>query len=80
MLKKLEASGRLLKGAIELGQFNVNYRPKTIIKGQALADFIAEFTYTDTTEVAGAARGTEAAKVVETGDGENSASKKEDTK
>ena len=43
------------------------------IKGQALVDFIAEFTYNDTTEVAGTESDVEAAKVVEMGNGENSA-------
>ena len=36
------ASGRLLKWAIELGQFNLNFYPRMTIKGQALVDFIAE--------------------------------------
>ncbi|KAL5580848.1 hypothetical protein UlMin_013290 [Ulmus minor] len=36
------------KGAwsIELGEFDIQFKPRTAIKGQALADFIAEFTYT----------------------------------
>ncbi|XP_074373592.1 uncharacterized protein LOC141713933 [Apium graveolens] len=33
----------MLKWAIELGQFNLKYCPRTTIKGQALADFILEF-------------------------------------
>ena len=33
VLQKSEASGRLFKWAIELGQFNVNYHPRTTIKG-----------------------------------------------
>ena len=53
MLRKPEASGRLHKWAIELGQFNVNYRPRTTIKGHALTDFIVEFTYSNTIEVVG---------------------------
>ena len=32
---------------IELGQFNVEYCPKTTIKARALADFIAKFTLPD---------------------------------
>ena len=40
----LDASGRLLKWAIELSQFNIEFVPWRIIKGQALANFIAEFT------------------------------------
>ncbi|KAL5564919.1 hypothetical protein UlMin_028083 [Ulmus minor] len=31
---------------IELGEFDIQFKPRTAIKGQALADFIAEFTYT----------------------------------
>ena len=30
--------------AIELSEFDIQYRPRTAIKGQAVADFIAEFT------------------------------------
>ena len=30
--------------AIELSEFDIQYRPLTAIKGQAVADFIAEFT------------------------------------
>ena len=51
--------------AIKLGQFDVNYHPRTVIKGQALANFIAEFTYADTTEVARTTKGVEAVKVVQ---------------
>ena len=28
----------------ELGEYGVEFQPRTAIKGQALADFIAEFT------------------------------------
>ncbi|XP_052193952.1 uncharacterized protein LOC127802277 [Diospyros lotus] len=44
ILQKPDTSGRLLKWAIELAQFDLEYKPRTAIKGQALADFIAEFT------------------------------------
>jgi hypothetical protein len=33
-----------MKWAIELSQYDLIYRPKTAIKAQALADFVAEFT------------------------------------
>ena len=36
MQQKPEASGRLLKWMIELGQFDVNFYPRTTIKAQAL--------------------------------------------
>ncbi|KAL2474672.1 Ribonuclease H [Abeliophyllum distichum] len=42
--KKIEASGRVLKWAIELSQFDIVYKPRAAIKGQALVDFVAEFT------------------------------------
>ena len=34
----------MVQWAIELSQFDVEYHPRTVIKAQALADFIAEFT------------------------------------
>ncbi|KAL5552406.1 hypothetical protein UlMin_002582 [Ulmus minor] len=46
VFQKPEASGRLAKWFIELGEFDIQFKPRTTIKGQALADFIAEFTYT----------------------------------
>ncbi|XP_074373851.1 uncharacterized protein LOC141714218 [Apium graveolens] len=33
----------MLKWAVELGQFDLEYVPRTAIKGQALADFLLEF-------------------------------------
>ena len=39
-----EAVGRLTLWAIELSEFDIQYRPHTTIKGQVVADFIAEFT------------------------------------
>ena len=44
VLHKLETSGRLMKWAIELSEFDIRYKPKTAIKGQILADFVMEFT------------------------------------
>ncbi|WOG87665.1 hypothetical protein DCAR_0206896 [Daucus carota subsp. sativus] len=35
-----KASGRLIKWAIELGEFDIRYKPRTAIKAQALADFL----------------------------------------
>ncbi|XP_074342176.1 uncharacterized protein LOC141679622 [Apium graveolens] len=43
ILHKPESSGRLLKWVVELGQFDLEYSPRTAIKGQALADFILDF-------------------------------------
>ena len=44
VLHKPESSGRLVKWAIELSEFDVRFKPRTTIKGQILVDFIAEFT------------------------------------
>ncbi|XP_065638260.1 uncharacterized protein LOC136071189 [Quercus suber] len=39
-----EAVGRLALWAIELSEFDIQYRLRTAVKGQVVADFIAEFT------------------------------------
>ena len=39
-----KASRRLIKWAIELGEFDIRYKPRTAIKAQALADFLVECT------------------------------------
>nr|XP_023875439.1 uncharacterized protein LOC111987930 [Quercus suber] len=39
-----DATRRMVQWAVELSQFNVDYRPRTAIKAQALIDFVAEFT------------------------------------
>ena len=35
----------MTKWAIEFGEFEIKFMPRTAIKGQALADFVTEFTY-----------------------------------
>ena len=47
VLHKPETSGRLMKWAIELSEFDIRYKPKTAIKGQVLAEFVMEFTSTE---------------------------------
>ena len=37
----------MVQWEIELSQFDIEYHPRTAIKAQALADFIAEFTFPD---------------------------------
>ena len=44
ILHKPKTSGRLIKWAIELSEFDIIYKTRTTIKGQILADFIMEFT------------------------------------
>jgi ribonuclease HI len=46
-MNKPDAAGRLIQWSIELSEFDIDYRPRTTIKAQALADFIAEFTSKD---------------------------------
>ena len=43
IFQKPDLSGRLVKWAIELGQHDISYVPRTAIKSQVLADFTAEF-------------------------------------
>ncbi|XP_027158506.1 uncharacterized protein LOC113760135 [Coffea eugenioides] len=47
ILVRPEASGRLTKWAVELGEYDLSYEPRTAIKAQALADFLAELTFTE---------------------------------
>ncbi len=45
--KEDEQTGQLIQWSIELSEFDIDYRPRTTIKAQALADFVAEFTSKD---------------------------------
>ena len=45
IINKIDTARRLIQWAIELGQFDIEYRPRAAIKAQVLIDFIAEFTY-----------------------------------
>jgi hypothetical protein len=44
VMQKLDLSRRLANWAIELGQFDLEFVLRNAIKGQALADFLSEFT------------------------------------
>ena len=46
VLQKLDSSSRLLKWTINLSQFEIEFQPRPVIKGQALVDFIAKFSHT----------------------------------
>ena len=50
VLYKLETSGRLMKWALTLSEFDIRYKPKIAIKGQVLADFVIEFTTAELAE------------------------------
>ena len=39
-----KVAGRMALWAIELSEFDIQYRPRTAIKGQVVADYIAEYT------------------------------------
>ena len=40
---RLDVARRMVQWAVELSQFDVDYKPKTTIKAQALADFVTKF-------------------------------------
>ena len=39
-----EAAGRVVLWVVKLSEFDIQYCPRTAIKGQVVADFIFEFT------------------------------------
>ncbi|KAI3746658.1 hypothetical protein L6452_09097 [Arctium lappa] len=43
VLRKPELAGRLAKRSIYLNNYNIDFKPKTAIKSQILADFVADF-------------------------------------
>ncbi|XP_075669795.1 uncharacterized protein LOC142639518 [Castanea sativa] len=43
-MRKSDYTGRVAKWGTKLGAYDVKYMPRTAIKGQILADFVAEFT------------------------------------
>ena len=43
-MSSLEAARRMALWTIELSEFDIQYSPRTTIKGQAVVDFIAEYT------------------------------------
>ena len=46
-MSSLKAVGRMALSTVELSEFDIQYRPRTAIKGQVVADFIAKFTLGD---------------------------------
>ncbi|XP_042418938.1 uncharacterized protein LOC122007191 [Zingiber officinale] len=49
-LTNVEVAGRIIKWAIELGEYDIQYQPRTAIKAQALADFLTEVHQTSSEE------------------------------
>ncbi|KAL0385933.1 UNVERIFIED_CONTAM: Retrovirus-related Pol polyprotein from transposon gypsy [Sesamum radiatum] len=54
IMKRPDASGRLVKWAVKLGEYDVEYQSRTAIKAQVLADFVVEFAGEQVSEVKGA--------------------------
>ena len=44
LLQQGDLTGRVARWAVALGQYDLEYKPRTAIKGQGLADLVAEFT------------------------------------
>lgn len=44
LLQKADFSGRISTWSVELSQYEIDYQPRMTIKGQVLADFVADFS------------------------------------
>ena len=44
VINNADATGRVAKWGIELAAFDIQYKPRTAIKSQVLADFVADWT------------------------------------
>jgi len=44
ILHKLKLSGRLAKWAVEISKLDIEYKPRTVIKSQVMADFVVDFS------------------------------------
>ena len=47
-----DAIGRITQWSVELGQYDIEFVPRTMMKSQALADFVAEWTNPEPEEAA----------------------------
>ncbi len=43
LLQRSDFARRITKWGVQLGSFDIEYKPRTVIKGQVLADFKVEF-------------------------------------
>ncbi|GAV89724.1 hypothetical protein CFOL_v3_33138, partial [Cephalotus follicularis] len=50
VLEKPDTLGRLVKWSVELGEYDVRYEARPVIKSQVLADFMGDNTPTEYTE------------------------------
>jgi ribonuclease HI len=46
LLRKADFSGRISTWSVELSQYDIDFQPRTAVKGQVLANFVAEFSPT----------------------------------
>ena len=44
LVKRSDFTGRIAKWGTRMGSFNIRYRPRSLVKGQVLVDFIANFS------------------------------------
>ena len=51
LLKRSNFTGRIAKWETRLGAFDIRYKPRNSVKGQVLADFVAEFSPRDEGEM-----------------------------
>lgn len=45
ILLRPKTSGRLVKWSVEISEFDIEYHPCGAVKGQAIANFVSEYTY-----------------------------------
>ena len=51
LLKRSDFTGQLAKWGTRLGSFDIRYMPRSSVKGQVLADFVAEFSLRNEMEI-----------------------------
>ena len=44
LVKRSDFTGRIAKWGTRMGSFNIRYKPRSLVKGQVLVDFIAKFS------------------------------------
>jgi hypothetical protein len=44
IIRNCDANGRIVKWSVELGEFEIEFLPRQVIKSQILADFVSEWT------------------------------------
>ena len=44
LLKRFDFTGRIAKWGTQLGSFDIRYRPRSLVKGQVLVDFVVEYS------------------------------------